>query len=61
MKKEPETNEELDAAITKRGHEIIDCGNMRYTLRRKKTGATTSLDAEDWPSALFEGWQLVKP
>lgn len=58
--KEPQTDDEFVDALKALGYELIDHDTDDFSVRRIKTGATTGLDAEDYSSALFEAWNLMK-
>lgn len=58
--REPNTDAEFETAIEKLGYELIDHDESSFSVRRKKTGSTTGLEAEDYSSALFEAWSLVR-
>lgn len=59
--KEPVTDAELEAALEGVEHEVIDHDGDTFSVRNKITGSQTRLEAEDYSSALFEAWHLVKP
>lgn len=57
---EPMTNVELEAALDAINCVVFD-DNERFFARNRQTGSTTRLEAEDYSSALFEAWNLMKP
>lgn len=58
---EPQTIPELEAALGGLACEMLDAGPDRWAVRNTETGSQTRLDAEDYASALFEAWNLMKP
>jgi hypothetical protein len=56
---QPETDDEFVAAIAALDHEVLDYDEY-FEVRRRSTGATTRLEADEWSDALFEAWSLVK-
>ena len=58
--KEPSTDDEFQDVLKKLGYELVDHDESSFSVRRKSTGAQTHLEAEDYSSALFEAWHLVK-
>jgi hypothetical protein len=60
-KPEPTTDLELQQALEEIGCELIDHDSDDFSVRLIKTGSATHLEAEDYSSALFEAWNLMKP
>jgi len=61
MNKDPETEQELEAALKKLGVKVIDHGDDTYTaINEKGGGGKTSLEADNYTDALFEAWNLYK-
>lgn len=58
--KEPETDQELEQAISDLGWDFEDYGPGEYGLKNRVTGSQTRLEAEYESDALFEAWNLVK-
>lgn len=57
---EPNSDAEFEDALKKLGYELIDHDVDSFSVLRKSTGSQTHLEAEDYSSALFEAWHLVK-
>lgn len=58
--KEPQTDDEFVDALKALGYELIDHDVDSFSVQNKKTGSQTHLEAEDYSSALFEAWNLMK-
>lgn len=59
-RKEPQTDDEFVDALEALGYELIDHDVDSFSVQSKKTGSQTHLEAEDYSSALFEAWNLMK-
>lgn len=58
---EPSTDTELSAALKNLRVEVEEVGDGEFVVIDLVRGGRTTLDAEDWSSALFEAWNLMKP
>ena len=55
------SDRELEQKLNGKGYTVMrDHDTQSYKLERRRTGATTSLDATDYSGALAEAWDLVK-
>lgn len=57
---EPRTDAEFKAALTSLRHAVHEIDEGEYCVQNMDTGAETLLDADDYSSALFEAWHLVR-
>ena len=58
---DPQTFDELEAALEAIGCEMIDIGPERWAVRVKDTGIQLRLDCSDLLSAMHEAYHAMKP